>query len=62
MAFNLIWDLTEQLYLQRAILFGKMNKVCTQLNIETDADEVEYDQTNTFVRVVLPVEYKKKKL
>ena len=52
-------DMTEQLYLRRAVLFGEVDNVCTKLEIETDADEIEYDQSLTYVRVVLPVEYKK---
>ena len=53
-------DMTEHLYLRRAILFGEVDQVCTKLEIKTDADEIEYDQTMTYVRLVLPVEYEKR--
>ncbi len=53
-------DLTEQLYLQRAILFCQPQDVCTELQIETNAGEIDYDQCRTFMRIVLPVSYKKR--
>ena len=52
-------DMSEHLNLRRAVLFGKLEGPTTKLNIDSDMGPPEYDQCRTFVRLVLPVQYKK---
>ena len=57
-------DMSNALQLERAILVGEIDGVCTELTIgdpDSGDQEVNYDQVRTFVRIVLPVEYKRVK-
>ena len=49
-------DLSEQVNLNRAILFGQLGDVCTQLNFESNAGTPEYDNCRTILRLILPVD------
>ena len=51
-------DLSELLSLDRAMLFGKINRPATNLKLESDAGDSAYDQSRTYIRIVLPVETK----
>ena len=53
-------DLSEQVNLNRAILFGHVGDVCTQLNFESDAGTPEFDGSRTVVRLIFPVDIEKK--
>ena len=48
-------DLSEQVYLNRAILFGRLGDVCTQLNFKSDSGLPEFDQSRTIIRLIIPV-------
>ena len=56
--FQTYAELSEPVLLQRAILFGSIKDVCTQLNIESGSGDVAYDNASTWIRIVLPVEYR----
>lgn len=48
-------DLSEQLNLRRAVLFARIDSAGTELDIQCSSSDVEYDQSRTYVRIVLPV-------
>ncbi len=56
--FQTYAELSEPVIVHRAILFGSIQGVCTQLKIEGGSGDVAYDYASTWVRIVLPVEYK----
>lgn len=49
-------DLSEQVSLRRAILFGKVDNASTELEIESNTGSAEIDQANTWVRIIMPVD------
>lgn len=49
-------DLSEQVNLNRAILFGHLGDICTQLNFESPMGSPEYDNCRTIVRLIIPVD------
>ena len=51
-------DLSELLGFDRAIFFGRLATPATKLNLDSDAGESAYDQSRTYIRIVLPVETK----
>lgn len=51
-------DLSELLGLNRAIFYGRISDASTQLKIESNAGDSVYDQSRTYVRIVLPVQNK----
>ena len=54
-------DLSDHLYLQRAILVGEIKPNVTNLKINDQSVSKEYDQTNTLVRILLPVTYQQQR-
>jgi hypothetical protein len=54
-------DLSDHLYLKRAILVGEIKPNFTNLKINDQTVSEEYDRTNTFVRILLPVTYQQRK-
>ncbi|MEM9413577.1 MAG: hypothetical protein AAGA30_20885, partial [Planctomycetota bacterium] len=55
-------DLSEQVNLGRAVLFGRVDKPISQLVLQTDREiSFEYDQCQTLIRIILPIELPKKK-
>ena len=48
-------DLSEQLNLRRAVLFARVDTLGTELDIQCSSSDVEYDQSQTYVRIILPV-------
>ncbi len=53
-------DMSGQIDLNRAILVGQLESIGTQIQINGEPVNDQYDQTNTVVRVVLPVKYMRK--
>jgi hypothetical protein len=53
-------DLSDHLYLKRAILVGEIKPNFTNLKINDQTVSEEYDRTNTFVRILLPVTYQQR--
>lgn len=53
-------DLSDHLYLKRAILVGEIKPNFTNLKINGHSVSEEYDRTNTFVRILLPVTYQQR--
>ena len=53
-------DMSNTLHLEKAILVGEIYDVCTELDV-SGTEELDYDQKVTFVRIVLPVDYRKSK-
>ena len=53
-------DMSNALRLKQAVLVGEIDEVCTELQFG-DSKQLDYDQKVTFVRIVLPVEYRKSK-
>ncbi len=50
-------DMSGQIDLNRAILVGQIDSIGTQIRINDELVDDQYDSTNTVVRVVLPVKY-----
>ncbi len=50
-------DMSDLLYLERAVLVGEIKTNITSLRIDEQSVSDAYDQTNTIVRIVLPVTY-----
>jgi len=48
-------DLSEQLYLQRAILVGEIEQIGTEVNISGPLGQAAYDRRTTLIRLSLPV-------
>ena len=53
-------DLSDHLYLKRAILVGEIKRNFTTLKIDDLPVIEEYDQTNTIVRIAFPVTYQQR--
>lgn len=55
-SFQPFVDLSDQLNMERAILFGTLESAGTELDVDCSSGNVEYDQTQTYVRIIYPVQ------
>ena len=52
-------DISNSLYLNRAVLVGEIDKIGTELLVDGESTADKYDRTHTLVRIFLPVKIEK---